>query len=204
MPTDTRQPAARATGSASSGGTAVLTDRATEYDAVTAPMRSGKYRFTSGGSRTLPMPMPPSASADQTRNTGMFGDTARSSWPTTANAIARMIAGSSPSLRPIGAARVPKTANAATGIVPSRPTCVVEIANVSRSWPTIGETAATASRRFSPTRTMAASTTRRPRHGATMRPGTGADVITGGTPDLARVGPHIILRRSGVQPDRRC
>ena len=133
----------------------MLTVSATEYDAVTAPIRSGKYRFTSGGSRTLPMPMPPSARTDQPRKTGMFGATARSSWPTTASAIARMIAGSSPILRPIGAASVPNRANDATGMVPRRPTCVVETGNVSRSELKIGETAATASRRLRPTSTMA-------------------------------------------------
>ena len=42
IPTDQRQPTTCATGSATSGGTAALRDIATEYAAVTAPMRSGK------------------------------------------------------------------------------------------------------------------------------------------------------------------
>ena len=81
IPTDQRHPAACATGSATSGGTAVLTDIATEYDAVTVPIRSGKYRFTSGGSSTLPIPRPPSAITDHRMNAGALPASARRSSP---------------------------------------------------------------------------------------------------------------------------
>ena len=173
-PPTQRQPAACATGSATSGGTAVLTDSATEYDAVTAPMRSGKYRFTSGGSSTLPMPMPPSASTDQPRNTGVFGATARRSCPTTTNTIARIDRRLEPEACARSARRACRTARTTRpGWCRAARPASSRRGTSRRTWLKIGETAATASRRLRPTSTMAARTTRRPRHGATRRPVTG-------------------------------
>ena len=110
IPTDHRQPTACATGRATSGGTAVLTDIATEYDAVTVPIRSGKYRLTSGGSSTLPIPRPPSAITDHPMNAGALPARARSELARSSRAAARgSSVGSSPSRRATGVASEPNT-----------------------------------------------------------------------------------------------
>ena len=132
---------------------------------MTAPIRSGKYRLTSGGSSTLPIPMPASAMTDQPRKPADVVVVERTISPPADRIIAATSVGSRPKRRPSDGAREPKSANDATGMVPRMPAWAGLRSTSARTRSRIGETAATAMRRLSATSTMPARTTPRPRQG---------------------------------------
>ena len=96
-------PACSASGAARAAGTAVLTPTMHAYTAVSRATRSGKYRRTTDGSSTLPMPVPANATTLPTSSTAKPGANARTRWPAVMSTSASTTPPSSP--EPAGDAR---------------------------------------------------------------------------------------------------
>jgi len=118
--------------------------------------------LTSGGTTTLPMPMPASATAEPASNMPTPPALARSSRPAVASSMVSTAVRSSPIRRIRRGVPRANAANAAVGIMPSTPVMVLPKSN---RWPrrsSSGVSEVTALRRLAATRMMAAKASRRP------------------------------------------
>ncbi len=109
-------------------------------------MRSGKYFFTSAGTRTLPTPTPAKTNTEPSRRPTASGATARTTSPAVIRTRAATVVRSSPKRRSKPDARSPKTAKQSGGTVPMRPATAAGTAKSSAMWSYSGESEATAER----------------------------------------------------------
>lgn len=166
MPSEKRQPAASATGTATSGGTNAATASSDEYNAVIVPTRSGKYFLMSGGSTTLPTPIAANSTAAPTRSARASDARARPTIAAVATTIEATASRSSPKRRSRAGVTMPKIAKHTGGAAPMRPrihagTATATSASTSAR---IGDSDATAERREKATSTMPVNARSLPRH----------------------------------------